>query len=69
MTRKDFILLAECLGNFKHYLLNDDLDIEEDFQGLIDNIKITCMRSNVAFKGDLFDQELDKHFQAHLKNN
>ena len=52
MTRKDFILLAECLGNFKHYLLNDDLDIEEDFQGLIDNIKITCMRSNVAFKGD-----------------
>ena len=66
MTRKDFIQLAECLGNFKHYLINDNLDIEEDYQGLIDNIKHICLSANKNFDSDRFDNAIEKQFKKTL---
>ena len=45
MTRKDFIKLADSLGIFKHYLIksiNQNNDIEYEYQNLIDNIKFIC---------------------------
>ena len=66
MTRKDFIQLAECLGNFKHYLINDDLDIEEDYQGLIDNIKLICKSANRNFDSIKFENAIEKQFNKTL---
>jgi hypothetical protein len=58
MTKKDFIRIATCLGSFKHYLLNDNEDIDFEYQNLIDSLKITCMKSNNNFRGDLFDHKI-----------
>ena len=58
MTRKDFIKLADSLGIFKHYLLNDNQtpleDIVFEYRNLIDNIKHICKQSNSNFQSHLF---------------
>ena len=67
MTRKDFIRIATCLGSFKHYLLNDNEDIDYEYQNLIDSLKITCMKSNNNFRGDLFDKKISDTYNSYKK--
>jgi|TARA_R100000479_G_scaffold144414_1_gene79863 hypothetical protein len=69
MTRKDFIKLADSLGTFKHYLLNDDDCIDYEFQNLINNIKLICKQSNENFKSHLFERKILDTFSKLSKNN
>jgi len=66
MTRKDFIKLADSLGIFKHYLINDNLDIEEDYQGLVDSVKQICKSANNNFDSVRFDNAIEKQFKKTL---
>ena len=51
MTKKDFIKLADSLGIFQHYLLNDEQEPSEDlvfeYRNLVDNIKIICKQKRI----------------------
>tara|TARA_R100000988_G_C3926718_1_gene129418 strand:+ start:263 stop:472 length:210 start_codon:yes stop_codon:yes gene_type:complete len=69
MTRKDFIRIATCLGSFKHYLVNDNEDIDFEYQNLIDSFKIICMKSNSNFKSDLFDKKILDTYSSYTKKN
>ena len=68
MTKKHFIKIAEYFGSFKHYLINDNSDIQEELQGLIDNIKLECMKSNSQFDSARFDNAIQKQFEYKTKN-
>jgi len=72
MIRKDFIKLADSLGIFKHYLIesiNQNNDIEYEYQNLIDNIKLICKQSNSNFQSYLFEQKiLDSFYKLNEKN-
>ena len=69
MTRKDFIRIATCLGSFKHYLLNDNEDIDFEYQNLIDSLKIICMKSNSNFKSHLFERKILDTYSSYTKKN
>ena len=72
MTRKDFIKLADSLGIFRHYLIksiNQNNDIEYEYQNLIDNIKFICKQSNSNFQSHLFERKiLDSFYKLNEKN-
>ena len=68
MTRKDFIKLADSLGIFQHYLLNDEQKPSEDlifeYRNLVDNIKVICKQSNNNFKRHIFEEQIQKKYTA-----
>ena len=72
MTRKDFIKLADSLGIFQHYLLNDEQESSEDlvfeYRNLVDNIKTICKQSNSNFQSHLFEEQVQKTYLEHKKN-
>ena len=67
-----FIKLADSLGIFQHYLLNDEQESSEDlvfeYRNLVDNIKTICKQSNSNFQSHLFEEQVQKTYLEH-KNN
>ena len=70
MTKKDFIKIADSLGIFQHYLLDDEPseDLIFEYRNLVDNIKVICKQSNSNFKRHLFEEQIQKTYKQH-KNN
>ena len=70
MTKKDFIKIADSLGTFQHYLLDDEPseDLIFEYRNLVDNIKVICKQSNSNFKRHLFEEQIQKTYKQH-KNN
>ena len=60
MTKKDFIKLADCLGVFQYHLVNNQEELEQEYENLVDNIKHICKSANNNFQSSLFDSAIDK---------